>query len=96
MGALVSPPCESMCAMRRANALTGQVMLFWIALWCIVSPMRPFFWLLILRVQESACKRVANGLVRESCLPFLKKPTSPTRKLTVRFLLFLGTDLAGL
>jgi len=83
-----SPPLERMWCTRAARAATAPRSS--VDSWCIVWPMRPFFWLVIFMVAELASKRTDKEDLRGRILPFLKNTISPTENcfvLVVRFII---------
>ena len=72
-----------------AAAFTGQKFVF-VACWCIVCPMWPFFWFVIFNVHESAVSSVLRLLFLGSMLLSLKNPILFTVNWTVLVALFVS------
>ena len=78
------PPLFMMWFTRRAKAVTGPCVSLRTVSCVIVSPILPFFWLVILRVHWSAVRRMSRDECLERIFPFLKKPILATVNCTVR------------
>jgi hypothetical protein len=78
------PPLDRIWCTCHANAVTGPCVSFSTVSCIMVSPIRPFFWLVILRVHWSAVSSVSKDECRDSILLFLKFPMLPTVNCTVR------------
>ena len=78
---------------RRANALTGHVIVSPFRSWWMQTPFQPFFWLSSFNVALCAARRSASDADRGNCrrIPFLlvlKNVMSSILNCTVRFELF--------
>ena len=76
------PPWWKMWWTLRARAATGPSCP--VDSWWIVWPVRPFFWLDIFIVAESAWSRIESGDRCGSCRPSFQNPISLTRNCWVR------------
>ena len=77
------PPLERMWLILLATAWIGPLGSSFAVSCDIVSPILPFFWLVIFKVHCSAVRRRGRGDLLARIWPFLKKPMLPTVNCTV-------------